>query len=481
MNLALIGPSGAGKGSQAAKLRERFSLEHLSSGDLLRQSVDSPFGRRAQRYIQEGELVPDDLIDALINEQIRRTPAGHGLLLDGFPRTGEQAAFLDDLLEERSMPLDGVIYLDLPEEASIERLRGRIVCPNCRSIYHATWRAPRAADKCDNCGHELQARCEDSPLMASSRWRAFERRILPVLRYYQKRGILHIVDAGQPVEKVGEAVMELAEKIRAGKATGCSIQAVGRAVHVPAVHHVARFGPDGAFNFVLLGAPGSGKGTQAEKILASESSVHVASGELFRQNLAQKTELGELARSYMNRGELVPDDVTEAMIEQKLETVDGRGFVLDGFPRTLPQAEALSHMLAGLGRPLSAVLHIDVSTEALVERLSGRWICRSCQAPYHQAFKPPQKPGLCDKCGGELYQREDDKADTVRARLKTYERQTEPLLDYYARAGLLVTIDGNAGVEAVSRRTAEAIQRVKDYLQHEADRERQSYAEPALR
>jgi adenylate kinase len=481
MNLALIGPSGAGKGSQAAKLRERYPLQHLSSGDLLREAVNSPLGRRALHYIREGELVPDDLVDALINEQIRRAPADTGMLLDGFPRTHEQALFLDELLEELGAPLSGVIYLDLDEAPSIDRLRGRIVCSHCHTIFHASWHTPRHAGKCDICGHDLHARFEDSPLMASSRWRAFERRILPVLRHYQKRGILHIVDASQPIEKVQDAVLELAENIRQRTAVGCTLQAVGRAVHVPSLPHIAHAGPNGTFNFVLLGAPGSGKGTQAERILASETSVHVASGELFRQNLAQKTELGELARSYMNRGELVPDDVTEAMIEQKLEALDGRSFVLDGFPRTLPQAEALTHMLAGLGRPLAAVLHIDVCTESLVERLSGRWICRGCQAPYHQLFKPPQSPGVCDKCGGQLYQREDDKAETVRARLKTYARQTEPLLDYYARSGLLVTIDGNADVQAVSQRTAEAIARVKDYLEHEAKFERHGTAEPAMR
>lgn len=479
MNLSLIGPSGAGKGSQAAKLRERYALEHLSSGDLLREAIESPFGRRALHYIQEGELVPDDLIDSLIAEKVRRAPANHGMLLDGFPRTLEQAGFLDELLGELAMPLDGVIYLDLSETESIDRLRGRMVCPHCHSIYHASWRAPKAAGKCDVCSHELHGRFEDSPLMACSRWRSFERRILPVLRHYQKRGILHIVDANQPIEVVHQAVLDLAEKIQNGAAVGSTLQAVGRAVHIPTVHHVAQVAPDGTFNFVLLGAPGSGKGTQAERMLATENLVHVASGELFRQNLAQKTPLGELARSYMNRGELVPDDVTEAMIETKLEVLEGRGFVLDGFPRTLPQAEALTYMLAGLGKPLSAVLHIDVSTESLVERLSGRWICRSCQAPYHLAFKPPQRLGVCDKCGGPLYQRDDDKPETVRARLKTYVRQTEPLLDYYARSGLLVTIDGNASVEAVSQRAREAITGVKVYLTHEAEVE--AVPEAALR
>jgi len=159
----------------------------------------------------------------------------------------------------------------------------------------------------------------------------------------------------------------------------------------------------------------------------------------------------------MDRGELVPDDITEAMVQDRLARSDTEsGFILDGFPRTLPQALALEEILAGLRRLLSGVLYIKVSDEEIVRRLSGRLICRNCQAPYHREFNPPAKEGVCDACGGPLYQRDDDNPRTVRARLKTFHGQTEPLIDYYRRAGLLVEIDGEGQVSEVVARTRSA-------------------------
>lgn len=186
--------------------------------------------------------------------------------------------------------------------------------------------------------------------------------------------------------------------------------------------------------------------------------LHVATGDLFRENLRQATELGRLAKTYMDRGELVPDDVTDAMVEERLSRPDARdSFILDGFPRTTHQAEALTEMLARLHRRLARVLYIKVSDAAIVERLSGRMICRGCQAPYHQLFKPPKKSGSCDSCGGELYQRADDNPETVRARLVTFHRQTEPLIDYYRWAGLLHEIAGEGDVASIGGRSLAAL------------------------
>ena len=209
-----------------------------------------------------------------------------------------------------------------------------------------------------------------------------------------------------------------------------------------------------SLDLVLLGGPGSGKGTQAEQLGKQLKLPHIATGDLFRDHLQNATELGKLAQAYMHRGELVPDDVTDAMVAERLERPDVRdGFILDGFPRSLPQARALTKMMAGLNRQLSAVIYIKVSDEAIVSRLSGRLICRQCQASYHREFKPPQKTGLCDSCGGELYQRDDDNPDTVRARLQTFHGQTEPLIEYYKQAGLLREIDGEGDVTQVVERT----------------------------
>jgi len=212
---------------------------------------------------------------------------------------------------------------------------------------------------------------------------------------------------------------------------------------------------------VLLGPPGAGKGTQAERLEKELRLPHVASGDLFREHLKNKTELGLLAKEYMDKGELVPDDVTIAMIRERLQEPDcDQGAILDGFPRTLAQAQGLDRMLADMGRRLDGVLYIAVPDEELVRRLSGRWICRQCQTPYHAIFSPPAKEGVCDACGGELYQRDDDRPETVRARLKVYHQQTAPLIDYYRQAGLLVEVDGSGDIETVSAALLEAAKKM---------------------
>ena len=201
---------------------------------------------------------------------------------------------------------------------------------------------------------------------------------------------------------------------------------------------------------VLIGAPGAGKGTQATRLRELLNLPHVASGDLFRENLKNQTELGLKARAYMDRGELVPDDVTIAMVMERLGRPDcANGALLDGFPRTIAQAEALDRALAATGRKISVVPYIAVPDEALVERLSGRWLCRTCGESYHTLFNPPRRAGVCDKDGGELCQRDDDKPETVRNRLKVYWQQTSPLIDYYRRRGVLVEVNGDQAIEAV--------------------------------
>jgi adenylate kinase len=201
---------------------------------------------------------------------------------------------------------------------------------------------------------------------------------------------------------------------------------------------------------VLLGPPGSGKGTQAARLREKLDLPHVASGDLFRDNINNETELGQMAKRYMDKGELVPDDITIAMVMDRLGQPDcAEGALLDGFPRTLAQAEALDRELAAEGHRISVVPLITVPDEVVVERLSGRMICRECQATFHKLFNPFQSCPY-QKCEGEyLYQREDDKPETVRSRLQVYRQQTSPLIDYYRDRGVLIEIDGNQPLDAV--------------------------------
>ena len=209
---------------------------------------------------------------------------------------------------------------------------------------------------------------------------------------------------------------------------------------------------------VLLGPPGAGKGTQAQIISEKYGLAHISSGDIFRENLKAQTELGKLAQGYMNRGELVPDDVTIAMIKERLSRPDCvAGALLDGFPRTPAQAEALSSMLAETHAKINSVLYISVPSEVLVERLSGRWTCKAQGHVYHEKFNPPVDAGKCDLDGSELYQREDDQPATVERRIRVYMEQTAPLIAFYRSAGVLVEVDGTQPIEAVTKKMLEAI------------------------
>lgn len=203
---------------------------------------------------------------------------------------------------------------------------------------------------------------------------------------------------------------------------------------------------------VLLGPPGAGKGTQAQVISREMNLAHISSGDLFRENLKNLTELGKLAQGYMNRGELVPDDVTIAMVRDRLSRPDCvEGALLDGFPRTPAQAIALAEMLGTMGQQVHKVPYISVPPELLIERLGGRWTCPACQHVYHEKYNPPKHPGICDADGAKLIQRDDDKAETVARRINVYMDQTSPLIEYYRQQGLLVEVDGTRGIDEVSR------------------------------
>jgi adenylate kinase len=212
---------------------------------------------------------------------------------------------------------------------------------------------------------------------------------------------------------------------------------------------------------VLVGPPGAGKGTQAAFLAKNLSIPHISTGDLFRANISKQTELGKLAKSYMDKGELVPDEVTIAMAKDRMEQPDAeQGFLLDGFPRNVSQAEALDVTLQDESMNLDAVLDLEVPEDEVVKRIAGRRICRNDSSHvFHVTYKQPKQEGVCDACGGELYQRDDDSEETVRKRLEVYHTQTEPIIDYYKVQGLVVTISALGKVEEVTARAMEALQR----------------------
>ncbi|SCU08378.1 adenylate kinase [Mammaliicoccus lentus] len=215
-------------------------------------------------------------------------------------------------------------------------------------------------------------------------------------------------------------------------------------------------------NIILMGLPGAGKGTQASEIVKKYPIPHISTGDMFRKAIKEETDLGKQAKSYMDRGELVPDEVTIGIVRERLAEEDAKkGFLLDGFPRTVEQADALNDILSSLGREVDAVINIQVPEEELMNRLTGRRICEVCGTTYHLVFNPPKVEGICDLDGGKLYQREDDNPETVANRLSVNVKQTKPLLDFYENQGVLKNIDGSREIEIVTEDVIQILETLK--------------------
>ncbi|RKX63862.1 MAG: adenylate kinase [Thermodesulfobacteriota bacterium] len=205
-------------------------------------------------------------------------------------------------------------------------------------------------------------------------------------------------------------------------------------------------------NIIFLGPPGAGKGTQAKVLVEKYGIPQISTGDMLREHVAKGTELGLKAKEYMEKGQLVPDEIILSMVKERLSQDDAqKGFILDGFPRTVAQAEALDKILEEMGKKIEYVLALIVPDEELVTRLTGRRTCKNCGMMYHIKFKPPKVEGKCDACGGELYQRPDDNEETVRNRLKVYHEQTAPLIEYYRKKGVLFEVDGNKSIEEITQ------------------------------
>lgn len=210
-------------------------------------------------------------------------------------------------------------------------------------------------------------------------------------------------------------------------------------------------------NILLFGPPGAGKGTQSAMLVERLLMKHISTGDLFREHLKNSTALGLKAREYIDRGSLVPDEVTIGMVEDVLEGLHGKSFILDGFPRTIPQAEALEKLLSLKSMRLDKAVFVNVPMDLLTQRLTGRRVCKSCGASFHIQFKKSSKDGICDNCGGELYQRKDDDLEAITTRLQAYEKSTSPLVDFYKKKGLYFEVSGLGSEEEVFKRIAEVV------------------------
>ena len=215
-------------------------------------------------------------------------------------------------------------------------------------------------------------------------------------------------------------------------------------------------------NIILMGLPGAGKGTQASEIVKKFPIPHISTGDMFRKAIKDETDLGKEAKSYMDRGELVPDEVTVGIVKERISEDDAKkGFLLDGFPRTIEQAEALNSIMSELDREIDAVINIEVPEEELMNRLTGRRICEKCGTTYHLVFNPPKVDGICDIDGGKLYQREDDNPETVSNRLSVNVKQSKPILEYYNEKGVLKNIDGSKDIEEVTNDVIDILDQLK--------------------
>ena len=444
--MILFGPPGSGKGSQAPKIVAEMGIPQLSTGDMLRAAVaaGTEIGVQAKSVMESGGLVTDDLVVAIIKDRVEEKDCAGGFILDGFPRTVEQAKMLDKMLARRGEAVGYVVALDVPDAVLTERICGRWIHKASGRSYHVKFappkslpdgEAPSEANMLDDETNEpLMQRADDTEEALKTRLEGYHSQTVPILAHYEPSECVTVVDANQAPGKVWRCVLAA---IR-----GAPQPKSGRDI------------------MILFGPPGAGKGSQAPKIVDTLGVPQLSTGDMLRAAVAAGTEIGVQAKSVMESGGLVTDDLVVAIIKDRVEEKDcAGGFILDGFPRTVEQAKMLDKMLARRGEAVGYVVALDVPDAVLTERICGRWIHKASGRSYHVKFAPPKSlpdgeaPSeanmLDDETNEPLMQRADDTEEALKTRLEGYHSQTVPILAHYEKTGCVKMINADKSAEKV--------------------------------
>ncbi len=378
LNIALFGPPGAGKGTQSKKLLDKYNLTYISTGDMLRAEIaeGSELGLKAKSIIERGGLVDDELIIKIIEKKIQTNPDSRGILFDGFPRTTVQAYILEGLLLKLNSSLNCMISLDVPEEELINRLLLRA---------------------------KVSGRSDDSLDVIKVRLQEYENKTKPVAEFYDKKNKYYTINGVGEIDTIFENIVEIIEKTKNRAQT----------------------------NIVLLGKPGSGKGTQGNLLAKEFGLVYISTGKMMRQEIKDGTEIGEIAKPFMEKGEIVPDEIPIQLIERKINAnPDANGFVFKGFPRTLIQAYILDGLLQRVNMSVSALVEMKISTLEAVKRLSARAKTEKAR-PY------------------------DASTELIVNRLEQYKEKTNPVIEFYKNQGKYSSIKADGSPDEVFERLKE--------------------------
>jgi adenylate kinase len=421
--LILFGPPGAGKGTHAPKIVDTYKTPQLSTGDMLREAVaaGTEVGKQAKAVMESGGLVSDEIVVGIIRDRIKQDDCGAGFILDGFPRTVEQAKALDAMLAEGSERVSKIIEFAVPDEVLTERICGRWIHKSSGRSYHTKFAPPKSYDgsstpspenmKDDETGEDLMQRGDDTAEALVKRLEQYHSQTIPILQHYSADCYIAKVNANQDIDAVWKEIAKCLDRIV----------------------------------MILFGPPGAGKGTHSPKIVQKMNTPSLSTGDMLREAVAAGTEVGLKAKAVMESGGLVSDEIVVGIIKDRIQAPDcALGFILDGFPRTVEQSKALDAMLAETKEKVSKIIEFQVPDEVLTERICGRWIHKGSGRSYHTKFAPPKSyDGVSapstdnmkdDETGEALMQRADDNEDSLKKRLQQYHDQTIPILKHYEAA-----------------------------------------------